>query len=195
MRLILASASPRRRALLEAAGYEFEVIESGVDEAARPGEPAEALAARLAREKALRVAGLERLGTLVLGADTVVAVEGEILGKPADAQEARQMLRRLSGRTHQVFTGVCLARAPGRVVAEALEMTPVGFRELSDNDIENYIASDEPFDKAGGYGIQGLASSFVSRVEGSYSNVVGLPVERVVEMLRPFQESGHGAIG
>lgn len=190
MRLILASSSPRRRALLESAGFKFEVAESGVEEIARPGEEAPVFAARAAREKALHVASSQPGDVFVLGADTVVAVEGETLGKPADARAAREMLRKLSGGAHQVFTSVCLVRAPGRVVAEALEMTRVTFRDLSDAEIENYIASGEPFDKAGGYGIQGRASSFVSRVEGSYSNVVGLPMERVAEMLRPFLDSG-----
>jgi nucleoside triphosphate pyrophosphatase len=186
MRLILASVSPRRRASLQAAGYQFGVVESGVDEAARPGEPPQALAARLAREKALRVAERQRRGAMVLGADTVVAVGGEILGKPRDTADARRMLKGLSGRAHEVFTGVCLVRARDQVMAEALEMTLVTFRELSDAEIENYIASGEPFDKAGGYGIQGLAYRFVSGMEGSTENVVGLPMERVEEMLKPF---------
>jgi nucleoside triphosphate pyrophosphatase len=191
MRLILASVSPRRRALLEAAGFKFAVRDSGVEETVRPGELAEAFAARVAREKALRVASSEPPNALVLGADTVVAVDREILGKPADAAEARRMLRNLSGRAHEVFTGVCLVRAPDGVVAEALELTRVTFRELSETEIENYIASGEPFDKAGGYGIQGRAREFVSAVEGGTENVVGLPMERVKEMLRPFLESGH----
>ncbi len=191
MRLILASGSPRRRELLRAAGYEFEVVESGVDEAERPGESAEALAARVAREKALHVAARQSEDALVLGADTVVAVEGELLAKPADAADAARMLRLLSGRTHQVFTAICLARAPRRVLAEAIERTLVTFRELSAAEIEDYIASGEPFDKAGGYGIQGGAAQFVSGVEGSYSNVVGLPMERVTELLRPFLMLRH----
>ena len=190
MRLILASGSPRRRALLEAAGFDFEVEESGVEEALRAGEPAEAFAQRVAREKALRVAASRPTESLILGADTVVVLDGEILGKPADAAQARRMLRRLSGRTHQVHTAVCLVRAPQSVVAEALETTLVTFRDLDEREIRDYIASGEPFDKAGGYGIQGRASKFVSGLEGSYSNVVGLPVERVAEMLRPLLGSG-----
>ena len=186
MRLILASGSPRRRALLEAAGFDFEVEESGVEEALRAGEPAEAFAQRVAREKALRVAASRPTESLILGADTVVVLDGEILGKPADAAQARRMLRRLSGRTHQVHTAVCLVRAPQSVVAEALETTLVTFRDLDEREIRDYIVSGEPFDKAGGYGIQGRASKFVSGLEGSYSNVVGLPVERVAEILKPL---------
>jgi len=120
----------------------------------------------------------------------VVVLDGEILGKPADAAQARRMLRRLSGRTHQVHTAVCLVSAPQSVVAETLETTLVTFRDLDEREIRDYIASGEPFDKAGGYGIQGRASKFVSGLEGSYSNVVGLPVERVAEMLRPLLGSG-----
>ncbi len=190
MRFVLASGSPRRRALLEAAGFDFDVEESGVEEALRPGEPAEAFAQRVARDKALRVAASRPPGSLILGADTVVVLDGEILGKPADAAEARRMLRRLSGGTHRVHTAVCLVRAPKHVEAETLETTRVTFRDLDEREIQEYIASGEPFDKAGGYGIQGLASKFVSGLEGSYSNVVGLPIERVVEMFRPFLGTG-----
>ena len=192
MRLILASGSPRRRALLEAAGFDFEVEESGVEEALRAGEPAEAFAQRVAREKALRVAASRPTESLILGADTVVVLDGEILGKPADAAQARRMLRRLSGRTHQVHTAVCLVSAPQSVVAETLETTLVTFRDLDEREIRDYIASGEPFDKAGGYGIQGEASKFVSGLEGSYSNVVGLPLERVAEMLWPLL--GRGSV-
>jgi nucleoside triphosphate pyrophosphatase len=190
MRLILASGSPRRRALLEVAGFEFDVEESGIEEAAGPGERAEAFAGRVAREKALRVAAVRPPEDLILGADTVVAVDGEILGKPADAPQARRMLQRLSGRAHHVHTALCLVRAPRNVVAEALESTRVTFRDLDAREIEDYVASGEPFDKAGAYGIQGRASKFVSGLEGSYSNVVGLPVERVTEMLGPLMEGG-----
>ncbi len=190
MRFILASGSPRRRALLEAAGFDFDVEESGIEEALRAGEPGEAFAQRVAREKALRVAASWPPGSLILGADTVVVLDGETLGKPADAAEARRMLLRLSGRTHQVHTAVCLVSTPQEVTAEALETTRVTFRDLDEREIQDYIASGEPFDKAGGYGIQGRASKFVSGLEGSYSNVVGLPVERVAEMLRPLLDSG-----
>src|SRR6266568_4711615 len=141
MRFVLASGSPRRRALLEAAGFDFDVEESGVEEALRPGEPAEAFAQRVARDKALRVAASRPPGCLILGADTVVVLDGEILGKPADAAEARRMLERLSGRTHQVHTAVCLVCAPQSVAAEVLETTLVTFRDLDEQEIKDYVAS------------------------------------------------------
>lgn len=186
MKLILASASPRRRELLVRAGFEFEVRPSMIPEFPAPGESPEAFARRAAREKALDVAARAEPGTLVLGADTVVALGDEMLGKPGRAAEAAQMLRRLSGRTHRVTTAVCLVRAPDHVEAQAEEITAVTFRRLSNAEIEEYVATDEPFDKAGGYGIQGHASKFVERIEGDYSNVVGLPVALVAEMLRRF---------
>jgi septum formation protein len=186
MKLVLASASPRRRELLARAGFEFEVRPSEIPEFPSPGETPEVFARRAAREKALDVAARAEPGTLVLGADTVVALGDEILGKPADAAEAGQMMRRLSGRTHRVTTAVCLVRAPDRVEALGEESTAVTFRALSDAEIREYVATGEPFDKAGGYGIQGHAAKFVERVEGDYSNVVGLPVARVAEMLRRF---------
>jgi septum formation protein len=186
MKLILASASPRRRELLANAAFEFEVRPSAVAETPHPGEKPEEFARRAAREKALDVAAKAEPGTLVLGADTVVALEDSILGKPLDAAEAEQMLRQLSGRTHHVITAVCLLRAPDRVADLQQETTAVTFRPLALEEIRAYVASGEPFDKAGAYAIQGLASKFVARIEGDYSNVVGLPVGRVKEMLRQF---------
>jgi septum formation protein len=186
MKLILASSSPRRRELLRQAGFDFEVRPSSVKESVLPGEAPEEFARRAAREKALQVACGAPPDTLVLGADTVVVVNGEILGKPLDAADAAQMLRRLSGATHRVITGVCLIRAPRQLAAVAHETTFVSFRELDEEEIRAYIANGEPFDKAGAYGIQGLASKFVTRIEGCYFNVVGLPLALVYGLLKPF---------
>jgi septum formation protein len=190
MRLILASSSPRRRELLERAGFSFEVRPSKIEEIRRPDEAAEDFACRAAQEKALEVAGACPSGSLVLGADTiVVAVGGELLGKPRDEEDARRMLRLLAGATHRVITGVCLVRAPREIVALQREITAVTFRNLDEEEIQGYLATDEPFDKAGAYGIQGLASRFVTRVEGCYFNIVGLPVALVYETLRPFMKA------
>lgn len=186
MRLILASASPRRRDLLRQAGFTFEVRVPSVNEVPLPGEAAEDFARRAARDKALDVAASASADSLVLGADTVVVADSEILGKPADVQDAVRMLKLLSGITHRVITGVCLARAAARVEALAHETTFVTFAALDEGEIAAYVASGEPFDKAGAYGIQGLASKFVTRVEGCYFNVVGLPVALVYELLKPF---------
>ena len=189
MRLILASRSPRRRELLRRAGFEFEVRPSSVEEVPAPGEASEEFARRAARDKALEVAASVAPDILVLGADTVVVANHEILGKPADPHDAVRMLQLLSGATHRVITGVCLVRAPNHVEALAHETTFVTFRSLDEDEIQSYLASGEPFDKAGAYGIQGLASKFVTRVEGCYFNVVGLPVALVYALLKPFLRS------
>jgi len=189
MRLILASASPRRRELLQQAGFAFEVRAPSVNEIPLPDESAEDFARRAARDKALDVAASTPSDSLVLGADTVVVADSEILGKPADVPDAARMLRLLSGFTHRVVTGVCLARPPARVEALAHETTFVTFRDLDEAEIATYVASGEPFDKAGAYGIQGLASRFVTRIEGCYFNVVGLPVALVYDLLKPFAGS------
>ena len=186
MPLILASRSPRRQDLLRRAGFVFEVRPSQIEEVLHPGETAENFACRAAQEKALNVAASCRPGGFVLGADTVVVVNGELLGKPRDAEDARRMLRLLSGCTHRVITGVCVVRAPREIKALKYETTSVTFRHLDEEEIQSYLASGEPFDKAGAYGIQGLASRFVTRVEGCYFNVVGLPVALVYEILRSF---------
>ncbi len=191
MSLILASSSPRRRELLRNAGLEFQVHASGVVENPQPGETAENYARRAAREKALSVAANSPSGSLVLGADTVVAVGDEILGKPTGPEDAARMLRQLSGNTHRVITGVCLVRAPDCVEVVKHETTLVTFRKLEEEEIRNYIRSPEPFDKAGAYAIQGLASKFVTRIEGCYFNIVGLPVPRVLGILKPFLGSAE----
>ena len=198
MRLVLASASPRRQELLREAGIEFEVHPANVVEEVLAGESPKECAERLAKDKALAVANVRR-ADWVLGADTVVAVEGEILGKPMDAADAARMLRLLSGREHVVITGVCLASAEEgrtsrrdevesgigeRLVDVRSESTLVMFSQMSEQDITEYVASGEPMDKAGGYGIQGLASKWIPRIEGDYSNVVGLPLKLVQQMMR-----------
>ena len=181
-RLILASASPRRRELLTQAGFTFAVHPADVDESVRPGEDPAAYVTRLAREKALKVFEVARdAEAVVLGADTTVVLNGEILGKPADKADAVRMLRALSGRTHRVITGVALVSARG--VAVAAEVTEVRFCEISDAEIAAYVETGEPMDKAGAYGIQGRAGKWIPRIEGCYFNVVGLPLARVSAML------------
>jgi septum formation protein len=186
MRLLLASASPRRRELLRNAGFDFDVQASHILEEMKQGERPEEFARRAAREKAMHVAASSPRGRLVLGADTVVVVEEETLGKPSDPADAARMLRLLSGRTHQVHTGVCLVSAPEEVIALQHETTLVTFRELDEEEIRAYVESGEPSDKAGAYAVQGLASKFVTRISGCYSNVVGLPVARVYGIIRPL---------
>ena len=177
MRLLLASASPRRAELLNAAGYEFDVQPANVDESVHAREAPEDYVTRVAEAKASAVAPRAD-GRVVLAADTAVVVDGTILGKPADQADAARMLRLLSGRRHDVLTAVAL---PG---ITAVDRTTVEFAPLTDTQIEWYVASGEPLDKAGAYAIQGLASRFVTRIEGSYSNVVGLPVALVSALLK-----------
>jgi septum formation protein len=181
-RLILASASPRRRELLMQAGYVFEVHPAHINEDPRVDENPMAYVVRLAREKAQTVyneVGDSR--AIVLGADTTVTLDGHILAKPDDAADASRMLRMLSGRTHRVITGVAVVTDKGSEVAA--EVTGVRFLVLSDEEIAAYVASGEPMDKAGAYGIQGRAAKWIPRVEGCYFNVVGLPLSLVATML------------
>lgn len=179
--MILASASPRRRELLGRLGLEFEVRPAAVDETPQDGENPEALALRLARAKALASAA-GRSGERVLGADTVVARDAAILGKPANASEAEQMLALLSGAEHRVVTGLALVE--DGAVAETCAVARVWFRPLLPEEIARYAAGGEPLDAAGGYAIQGGAAGFISRMVGSYTNVVGLPLSEVVRLLR-----------
>ncbi|HET9783818.1 MAG TPA: Maf family protein [Terriglobales bacterium] len=174
-RIVLASASPRRRELLIAAGFVVEVRPADVDETPLLGEVPAAYVARLARAKTFAVSAQPE--EVVLGADTTVVVDDDILAKPADDAEAAAMLRRLSSRSHRVLTGVCLRR--GAHQAEEVEATEVWFDPLSESDIAAYVASGEPRDKAGAYAIQGRAARFIPRIAGSYSNVVGLPIATV----------------
>ncbi len=173
--LILASQSPRRKELLKHAGFKFIVRSRPVPEARREGEAPVDYARRLAREKAH--AAWERLGEVVLGADTIVVVEDFVLEKPTDSAGARAMLQMLSGREHVVITGICLRHAGGAIVDHA--ETTVRFVQMTDPEIADYVASGEPMDKAGAYAIQGLASKFVEKIDGCYFNVVGLPVSLV----------------
>jgi septum formation protein len=173
--LVLASQSPRRSEILRQAGIPFTVRVAAVDETPLAGEKPEDYVVRLAELKALAVpAGADET---VLGADTTVVIDGEMLGKPADAADARRMLERLSGRQHEVITGICLKR--GVEVVRDCAATKVWFAPMSARDIEEYVASGEPMDKAGAYAIQGLASKFIERIDGCYFNVVGLPVALV----------------
>jgi septum formation protein len=184
--LILASASPRRAELLRAAGIVFEAVPVDIDETPLPAELPEAHVRRLAEEKALAGAR-RRPGTTVLGADTVVVVDNRILGKPRDAGDAAAMLRTLSGREHLVMTGVSVIResaGQGPGGSTHVEYTKVQFSPLSEEEISWYVTSGEPMDKAGAYAIQGLASRFVDRIDGSYSNVVGLPVALVYRLVK-----------
>ena len=178
MRLILASASPRRAELLRAAGYVFDVVAVDIDERVWTGERAEDYVRRLAMEKSARAVAS---GCVILAADTAVVVDGAILGKPAGDVDARRMLEQLSGRDHEVLTGISLRCES--VELGAVESTIVSFSRLSPEDLDWYVASGEGRDKAGGYAIQGLASRFIPRIDGSYSNVVGLPVHRVAQVM------------
>ena len=224
VRLILASASPRRAELLRAAGYSFDVVVTDVDESIRPGESPSIYVRRLAADKSAAaqasvvsgsglpvVSGFSRTRNgppkgghyrdlagppereddqqVILGADTTVVVDDEILGKPRDDEDGRDMLRRLSGKTHQVMTGVSLRQ--GAFEVGRVETSSVVFRALTDEDISWYVASGEGRDKAGGYAIQGLASRFIPSISGSYSNVVGLPVAAVDELMRSLLASGR----
>jgi len=182
--LVLASASPRRAELLRLAGFAFTVAHADVDETPHPGEPAATYVRRLAEEKAAAVAD-GHPGAVVLGADTTVVVDGDILGKPADDGEAAAMLRRLQGRAHEVLTGVAVVAPDGR--NSAVAETRVWMAPMSEAEIAAYVASGEPRDKAGAYGIQGRAARFVTRIDGSYPNVVGLPVALVHDLLRKYQ--------
>lgn len=181
--LVLASSSPRRKEILTAVGWPFEAHAAGVDETRLAGEGPEDFVSRLAREKAEAVAQ-SRLFGLVLGADTTVLVDGEILEKPRDEDEARRMLRRLSGRWHEVLTGVALVRAETWRVTTGLERTRVRFAETTDEEIDWHVRTGDVLDKAGAYAIQGRAALFIEAIEGDYWNVVGLPVRLVYELAR-----------
>ena len=180
--IILASESPHRKYLLEQAGLRFSVVPSRFDEGSvAPGDPAE-MVATLAKAKVAEVA--ERFPeSWIIGADTIVSISGQIMGKPSSENEACRMLRQLSGRTHQVFTGFCIScRAKNRQHTDTVS-TDVTFKQLSEDEIQWYIQTREPFDKAGAYAIQGLGTFLVRRISGSYTNVVGLPVCEVIEYL------------
>jgi septum formation protein len=194
MKLVLASASPRRRELLNQAGYSFAVQASSVPESRQPGEDAIRFATRLAREKAEAVFAQQPSGAVVvLGADTVVVCDGEVMGKPADAADAARMLLLLSGRTHQVVTGVAVVW--GTKVEVAAELTQVTMRTLAPQEITQYVATGEPMDKAGAYAIQGYAARWIPRIRGCYFNVVGLPLALVSTMLEATEQGSKTVVG
>ena len=192
MKLILASASPRRAEILRNAGFAFDVRAALIDESPRAAESPSCYVQRLALEKARAVADENRgaaahpedAATIYLGADTTVVIGGEMLGKPESEEDARRMLRLLSGSVHEVHTGLALIRKPGAWERVADEITRVTFAKLSDEEVERYVRSGEPFGKAGGYAVQGIAGRYVTRIEGCYFNVVGLPLARLYALLR-----------
>ena len=188
--LVLASSSPRRRAILERIGLTFEVVEPLIGEEQNPGELPVAYAERLALEKAMAVARQLKEGRCetpwVLGADTIVVLDGKILGKPADIAEAHETISALSGRAHEVMTGWAIVNLAMNQAVSSVETTKVFFKELSDAEIHGYAATGEGLDKAGAYGIQGLGCVLVSRIEGNYENVVGLPTTPIVTALTKF---------
>ncbi|WP_054179054.1 Maf family protein [Trabulsiella odontotermitis] len=182
--LYLASGSPRRQELLTQLGITFEKVVPGIEEQRRPQESAPQYVSRLAREKAQAGVALTAENLPVLGADTIVILNGEVLEKPRDGEHAAAMLRMLSGKTHQVMTAVALADSEHTL--DCLVVTDVTFRVLSEQDIADYVSSGEPLDKAGAYGIQGLGGCFVRRINGSYHAVVGLPLVETYELLSNF---------
>jgi len=183
-RLILASASPRRKEMLENLGLEFEVLAADIAEAVQAGEKPQEFVSRTALEKAVDIA-VNHPDAWVLGADTIVVHEKEILGKPADAQDALKMLMRLSGRMHRVYTGFCLRREQDDLSASRVIATEVYFAAFTEKTAKSYVETGEPLDKAGAYGIQGCGGVLVEKINGSYSNVVGLPLAEIIrELLR-----------
>jgi septum formation protein len=187
MKLILASSSPRRAEILRQAGIAFEICATDIDEMVLPGETALEMVARLAEAKARAITAQMDAAIrecIIVGADTTVELDGEILGKPRDSAHAREMLARLSGRTHHVLTGIFLLRLPGNASRAAVEKSAVTFAPLSEKEIDAYVASGEPLGKAGAYAIQGLAGRYIPKIEGCYFNVVGLPLARLYTLLR-----------
>jgi septum formation protein len=180
-KLILASGSPRRAEILDAVGWSYEIIVVGVDETLRSGERPLEYVQRLAVAKAEAVSAKVERG-LVLGADTTVVVDGQILGQPTDSNDARRMLRLLNGRWHEVVTGVALVRAVSAQCQVSHQITRVRFAELTNDEIDWYVSTHEPMDKAGAYGVQGKAALFIEEIQGDYFNVMGLPIRLVYEM-------------
>jgi septum formation protein len=183
MKLILASASPRRAQILRDAGISFSVVSSAVDETPYQGESPQKMVERLAGAKAELVAARTVGPAILVAADTVVVLDGQILGKPRSTEDARRMLELFSGRTHSVLTGVCVIRLPEMDRREFLETTNVHFATLTRDEISRYLSTEEPYDKAGAYAIQGHAGRYIPRIEGCYFNVVGLPLARLVGAL------------
>jgi septum formation protein len=196
--LVLASASPRRSDLLRRAGIRFEVRPAGIPELEQPGEAPVAFAQRLARGKALAIA--EQIGAspprLVLGADTIVVLDGEVLGKPRDSDHALELLERLAGREHSVVTAVALVASDTLRIRQAAVTSRVEMRAVERDELIAYVATGEPLDKAGGYAVQGGARSFVTRIHGSETNVIGLPLDETVELLgEAFHLLGEAGLG
>ncbi len=187
MKIILASSSPRRAEILRDARIAFEIRATHINEEPLPGETAPAMVARLAEAKARAAAAQMNPGErecVIVGADTTVELRGEIVGKPKDSEHARRMLAKLSGRSHEVLTGLFLLRLPGADVRSTVENSAVTFATLSANEIGAYVATGEPLGKAGAYAVQGIARRYIPRIEGCYFNVVGLPLARLYELLR-----------
>lgn len=191
MRIVLASASPRRSDILSRAGFRFEKHPVDIDETPLAGESIEECVMRLAGEKAAKAAReLSAQDAIVVGADTLVALDEEVMGKPVSEDDARRMLRRLSGRMHRVVTGIVALRSRGGFSCRGVETTQVCFSPLAETEIEAYVATGEPLDKAGAYGIQERGGRFVTRIEGCYFNVVGLPLARLCAMLQMLDGQG-----
>lgn len=190
MRIILASSSPRRAEILRDSGIPFEARPAHVDESPRDGEAPLDLVLRLAEAKARAVVAQASGACIVVGADTEVVMDGAVLGKPRSEEHAREMLARLAGRTHEVMTGLALLRLPDGMMRRVHEVTRVTFAAMSAAEIESYVASKEPFDKAGGYAIQGIGGRYVTRVEGCYFNIVGLPLAKLYAMLKELGWKG-----
>ena len=187
-KLVLASGSPRRAEVLTAVGWPFEIIVAGIDESLKPDEDAVAYVQRLGRSKAETVANKIERG-LVLGADTAVVIDAEILGQPRDDEDARRMLRLLSGKWHEVLTGVALVRVAAETTTHVdYERTRVRFAEISAEEIDWYVGTGEPSGKAGAYGVQGRAGLFVKEIQGDYFNIVGLPIRLVYELAARMSE-------
>lgn len=193
MKLILASSSPRRAEILGNAGLPFSVLSSAVDESPYPSEAPSALVQRLANAKADLVTARAVGPAIILAADTVVVLDDKILGKPSSTEDARHMLQQLSGRTHSVLTGVALVRLPDGERRQFIESTLVHFRPITDEELSSYLATEEPYGKAGAYAIQGRAGRYIPRIEGCYFNVVGLPLSRVLAELQSLGWSANSA--
>jgi septum formation protein len=193
MKLILASTSLRRTEILRNAGVSFSVLASAIDETPSPDEPPNNLVLRLANAKAELVAARAVGPAIIIAADTIVVLDNKILGKPRSTDDARHMLEQLSGRTHSVLTGVSLIRLPDAAHLEFTESTLVYFNPLTSEEIFAYLSTDEPYDKAGAYAIQGRAARYIPRIEGCYFNVVGLPLARLVSSLRELGWSDNSS--
>lgn len=186
MKIVLASLSPRRKALLEQLNIEFEIIASNIEEKIEASMSPEEVVKSLAYQKAKNVAEGLKQDCLVIGADTIVVIDDKILGKPSNEQDAYDMLRLLSNREHRVITGVCIVNSADNTYYVENDVSYIKMREISDNEIKEYIKNGEPFDKAGSYAIQGLSGIFVEKINGSYSGIVGLPVYIVDKLLKKF---------